>query len=318
MPRLKPKSLLELATCLALVRGPSIAAKTDEKYMRILEKKDKVESVHKIYDDIMKNTLGVLVFQEQTMKLAVGYGLSLSDGYAIVKACAKKKVNLVHSYREKFIESALKLGASELAANSIFDLIEASSLYSFNLSHALSYAMITYTTAWLKVYHTKEFMKNVLSNFYERDKEDEYTSIIRDCALAGIDFLPPDIRHSKKSFVLEQEKIRVGLVAKGIGDKAIDVLVGAKINSWDDFISVVENNGRILNKKVVTSLIFAGYLDCFKDNRVELYQKYLDWRKEKDEIPETIKISSKIEVHPYSDNNGKLEKIFFGVNYKQK
>ena len=315
MPRLKPKSLLELATCLALVRGPSIAAKTDEKYMRILEKKDNVESVHEIYDEITKDTLGVLVFQEQTMKIAVGYGLTLSDGYAIVKSCAKKKIDLVHSYREKFIESALKLGASELAANSIFDLIEASSLYSFNLSHALSYAMITYATAWLKVYHTKEFMKNVLSNAYERDKEDEYASIIKDCDSAEIEFLPPDIRHSRKSFVLEQEKIRVGLVAKGIGDKAIDILVGTKINSWDDFISVVENNGRILNKKVVTSLIFAGYLDCFENNRVELYQRYLNWRKEKDPIPETIKISSKIEVHPYKDNQPDLEKLFFGAKY---
>ena len=315
MPRLKPKNLSELATCLALVRGPSIAAKTDEKYMRILEKKDNVESIHEIYDDIMKDTLGVLVFQEQTMKLAVGYGLSLSDGYAIVKACAKKKVELVHSYRERFIESALKKGCSETAANSIFDLIESSSLYSFNQSHALSYAMITYATAWLKVYHTKEFMKNVLSNAYERDKEDEYSSIIKDCTSAGIEFLPPDIRHSKKSFVIEQEKIRLGLVAKGIGDKAIDILISAKIDSWEDFLSVVENNGRVLNKKVVTSLIFAGYLDCFEDNRIELYQKYLDWRKEKNETPDTIKISSKIEVHLNKDSKLDLEKLFFGAKY---
>ena len=317
MPRLKPKSLLELATCLALVRGPSIAAKTDEKYMRILEKKDKVESIHEIYDDIMKDTLGVLVFQEQTMKLAVGYGLSLSDGYAIVKACAKKKVELVHSYREKFIESTLKKGCSEGAANSIFDLIEASSLYSFNLSHALSYAMITYATAWLKVYHTKEFMKNVLSNVYERDKEDEYSSIIKDCASTGIEFLPPDIRYSKKSFILEDGKIRIGLVAKGIGNKAIDILVGAEIKSWKDFLFIVENNGRVLNKKVVTSLIFAGYLDCFEDNRIELYQKYLDWRKEKDPISDTIKISSKIEVRPNKDSKSDLEKLFFGTIYQK-
>ena len=158
-------------------------------------------------------------------------------------------------------------------------------------------------------------MKNVLSNAYERDKEDEYSSIIKDCTSAGIEFLPPDIRHSKKSFVIEQEKIRLGFVAKGIGDKAIDVLVGAEVSSWEDFLSVVENNGRVLNKKVVTSLIFAGYLNCFGENRVELYQKYLNWRKEKDEIPETIKISSKIEVHPNKDSKSDLERLFFGAKY---
>ena len=127
--------------------------------------------------------------------------------------------------------------------------------------------------------------------------------------------MPPDIRYSKKNFVLEDGRIRIGLVAKGIGDKAIDILVGAKVDSWEDFLSVVKNNGRVLNKKVVTSLIFAGYLDCFEDNRVELYQKYLDWRKEKDEIPDTIKISSKIEVHPHKDGQSDLEKLFFSAKY---
>ena len=158
-------------------------------------------------------------------------------------------------------------------------------------------------------------MKKVLRIAYERDKEDEYSSIIKDCTLAGIEFLPPDIRHSKKSFIIEQEKIRLGFVAKGIGDKAIDVLVGAEISSWEDFLSVVENNGRVLNKKVVTSLIFAGYLDFYNDNRKELYQSYLNWRKEKDEIPDTIKISSKIEVHPYKDGQSDLEKLFFSAKY---
>lgn len=130
MPRLKPTTLDELAACLALVRGPCISAKTDETYMEILEGKREIEPVHYLYDEVTRNTNGILIFQEQIMKLAVSFGMDLTTGYRIVKLSAKKKIDKLKEYRSDFVALALEKDCDEDVANRIFDLIVKSGEYS--------------------------------------------------------------------------------------------------------------------------------------------------------------------------------------------
>lgn len=135
MWRLKPRTIQELAACLALIRGPCISSGTDEKYMLIREGRSKVKKVHPIYDWVTRDTNGILIYQEQVMQIAVYFGMSLSEGYRIVKSSAKKKLEELRQYRDKFISLAIKRDCSLEVANQVFDLIEKSSQYSFNRSH---------------------------------------------------------------------------------------------------------------------------------------------------------------------------------------
>lgn len=130
MPRLKPRSIEELAACLALVRGPAISAKTDEVYMQIIEGKKKVQLVHPLYDEITATTNGILIYQEQIMHLAVAFGMDLTTGYRIVKLSAKKKMHKLEEYRAEFIPLAAQHDCDEETANRIFDMIVQSGQYS--------------------------------------------------------------------------------------------------------------------------------------------------------------------------------------------
>ena len=107
MCRLKPKTIEELATCLALVRGPCISTKLDEQYMQILEGKAQPQYLCEEYNSATKDTFGIPIFQEQIMKVFVNFGFSLSDGYKFNKICAKKKTTEVKQYKEEFINKAL-------------------------------------------------------------------------------------------------------------------------------------------------------------------------------------------------------------------
>lgn len=316
MPRLKPKNIEELAACLALIRGPAISAKTDELYMRIIEGREKVKHLHPIYDEITKKTNGILIYQEQIMHLAVGFGLDLSTGYRIVKASAKKKIHQLEGYRQQFIINAQTKDCDKETANKIFDMIVESGLYSFNQSHAISYALLSYASAYLKVHHPIVFMSHLLTYTYEKGKETEYETVLKDCKRQKITFLPADINESKWEFTVENNAIRIGLCAvKGLGEKAYKTISDfEKIGCFFDLITNIEKRkaGRVINSKIMTVIIFSGVLDNISD-RVTLYEEYLKSRKK--ERPEKIKLGTKnFEFEPDAKYN-ELEKIFFGINF---
>lgn len=130
MPRLRPHSINELAACLALVRGPCISNKMDELYMQIIEGKQEPRKIHPIYDKVMKQTNGIMIFQEQIIKLIVAFGFDLPTGYTVMKWAQKKKVEKLKEFRPKFIEQASKNNCDEETANKIFDMIVDAGLYS--------------------------------------------------------------------------------------------------------------------------------------------------------------------------------------------
>ena len=282
MWRLKPKNIKELAACLALLRGPCISAGLDEEYMLIQQKKKKVQLIHPLYDNITKDTNGIVIYQEQIMNLAVSVGFTMSEGYRLVKAVAKKKLADIKEYKDKFIDLATqKIGSVDIAIK-IFSVIERSAAYAFNLAHAVSYAMIVYCTAWLKYYCTDVFMKVLLTEKFTTGKTQEYTSIVNDCKEIGVPFLPVSINDSDYSFKIENDGLRIGLCSvKGLGEKAITALISARqqlggtVNSLEELYNTVTRQQFNKNKFIVS--IFAGIFDCFLsegETRYDLYVKF--------------------------------------------
>lgn len=273
MGRLKPRTIEELAACLALVRGPCISNKLDEKYMKILEGKEEVELIHPIYDSVCKKTNGILLYQEQLMEICHNIGFSLEDGYRIMKASNKKKIEKLKAYKKEFMEYAAKINMDEDIAERIFKMIVDSGLYSFNKSHAVSYAVVVYISAYLKVHYTREFLAASLTNAYER-KEDP-KDLIDECRRYGYSFIEPSINESDWDFKLENDvSIRIGFSAiKSFGYTAYEeVEKNRPFESMEDFLEkIIKKN---CSKRAIIPAIFTG---CFNDFYRDKNDAYIDF-----------------------------------------
>ena len=202
----------------------------------------------------------------------------------VMKFAQKKKVEKLKEFRPKFIAQAATKACDEDTANRIFDMIVDAGLYSFNMAHAVSYGLITYVSAYLKVHYPLEYMKNLLTNAYSRGEKESYAEILNDCRRMGIKFLPPDINKSGWEFTIEDGCIRVGMCAiKGFGEKASEqVLANRPFSSLEDMLERVEK--RSFNKKVVNVACFSGLLDEIEGiERLDIYYKYMDNRGEEPE-----------------------------------
>ena len=312
MPRLKPRSIKELAACLALVRGPCISSKMDEKYMNIIEGKEEIELIHPIYDEICKSTYGVLLFQEQLMKICNNIGFTLEEGYKIMKHSAKKHFEELREYEKDFMKLVKKINMNKKVAKRIFKMIVDSGLYSFNESHAIAYAILCYIGAYLKVYYPREFLAAALSNAYENSES--VIELVDECRRLGIQFLRPDINKSKWDFTLEEDnKIRVGFCAiKSFGLIAYkEVEEKRPFNSLQDLLNkVVKKN---CGKRPLLPAIFSGCFDEFYSTR---YDAYLDYCKlNKSDIEDDLYIAGEKErLNIAKSMDIDFEKAFMGTS----
>lgn len=276
MGRLSPKTIDELAACLALVRGPCISSKADEHYMKIVEGKEEIELLHPIYDEVTKETNGVLLYQEQFMNIFYKMGFSMEESYTAMKAAAKKKMDVLKEYEERFMEKAKRNNMSDVIADRIFKILVDTGLYSFNKSHAVAYAILCYITAYLKVYHPKEFLAASLTNAYER--KEEVKDLIADCRRLGISFLPLDINNSNWEFTVEDDCLRIGFSAlKSFGAKAYDELIAHRpVQSLQGLYESVTKQK--FNKKCFVASIFSGALDslCDGKTRDSIFKEYCE------------------------------------------
>lgn len=311
MPRLKPKSIQELAHCLALLRGPCISSGADKDYMEILEGKREPDFIHEAYYRVTKDTQGILLYQEQIMQLAVEFGFTLEEGYSIMKACAKKKPEVIKTWRDKFIDGAQKHGTAYSQAEEMWHKIELSGQYSFNQAHAVCYAILSYLSAYLKAYYPKEFLKNLLTNAFIRDKKEEILEALEDCRRYGYKFLPPDANDSSWEFTLEGEYIRMGLCAiKGFGEKAAEeVLANRPFTSFDDFMGRIAKNK--CGKRAMIPAIFSNVFSDYGEP-LEIYQQFCAIRKE--EPAEEIRLQSK-EIFDPTDELKNIEPLFLTGNF---
>lgn len=315
MPKLKPKNIQELSNCLALIRGPAISSGSDQLYIDIINGKREPVHIHDLYWEATKDTYGVLIFQEQLMQIAVNFGLSLEDGYHIVKSAARKKFDVLESYKEEFYERGRRLGVPQKAVDEIFKLIVQSGQYLFNSSHAVSYALLCYASAWLKTHYPRQFLKNLLTNAYVRKKEKEIKEIYNDLKYYKINVLPVDVNTSQWEMSEEGESILTGFVAlQNLGEKAAEWIVSARpFTSFDDFYEKVKPNRKTCNKKAIIALIMSGAFDSFEKNRVALYRRFLTKEPAKpDELEaKIIKVTTGKVLH-LNKNNKHFEQMYMG------
>jgi DNA polymerase-3 subunit alpha len=265
--RYKPDSVEELTALNALFR-PGPMAMIDDFIERKWGRR-KVEYMLPEIEPMLKETLGVIVYQEQVMQIAnVLSSYSLGEADLLRRAMGKKDPKEMASQRDRFMSGAAALGHPKSVVSEIFDQMEKFSGYGFNKSHSAAYALVAYQTAYLKTHYPVEFMAALLTT--ETSKPENVVKYISECKEIGIRVEPPDVQVSGAQFTpqitADGESIRFGLAAvKNVGGNAIESImkaraeVGGRFKSFWEFCENVDL--RVMNKRVIESLIKAGALD---------------------------------------------------------
>jgi len=271
----QPESIEDLTAVVALYRPGTIKAGGIEEYINRKNGTTKVSYPHPKLETILKNTYGIIVYQEQVMQIAntlAGYTMAEAD--MLRKAIGKKIPEIMKSQRSIFIEKALNNGVKKETAEKIFDLIEYFAGYGFNKAHAVCYATIAYITAYLKAHYPKEYFTGILNSYI--GNEDKLSETIYEIKTKGINILKPDINISDTFFKVEEEGIRFGLLAiKNVGEKALIEIIeerekGGKFKSFRDFEGRIQNLK--VNKKVIESLVKSGCFDLLEEERKALFE----------------------------------------------
>jgi DNA polymerase-3 subunit alpha len=263
MVRLRPECFDDIIALVALYRpGPLDSGMVEDFVERKHGRKPVTYTVAEL-EPILKETYGVIVYQEQVMKIAgVLASYSMAEADDLRKAMGKKIATIMAAHQERFIQGALGNGISDKKAQIIFNLIEKFGGYGFNKSHSAAYALIAFQTAFLKAHFPVEFMASLLTS--EMNSIDGVVKYISDCRSQGIPVLGPDIAESDKGFTVNGMKIRFGLAAvKNVGENAIESILEAR--NRGPFVSLMEFCERVdlkkVNKRVIESLIKCGAFD---------------------------------------------------------
>lgn len=278
--KLKPDRLEDLIAANALYRPGPMALIPD-----FIERKHgtKWEVPHQIMRDVLEETFGIMIYQEQVMRICNRLGgIKLRAAYTLIKAIGKKKLKVIAAAKEQFVEGCVEKGMKAQDGSDIFDLIEKFAGYGFNKSHATRYSFIAYQTAYLKAYYPVEFMAALLT--YDMGNTEKIIDYIDECKKMGIQVLAPDINESSCDFTAlykdddetgeKKGIIRFGLGAvKGVGEKAVTQIIEAcnahgKFESLHDFCENVDM--RLANKQVNEALIKAGAFDSFSGSRSQM------------------------------------------------
>ena len=274
LKKLKPKGMDGLIAMNALYRpGPM---QNIDRYIKRAHGKEKVEYVHPLLEEALKETYGIIVYQEQVMQIAnIIAGFTLSEADEMRRAIGKKIRSLMDQMADKFVKGAVKNGLSKGKAKQIFELIDKFAQYGFNKSHSVAYSYIAYQTGWLKTHYTAEFMSANLTS--EMNNTNKVVVLINECRKLDIKVHAPDINNSGINFEpVNDKEISFGLNAvKNVGVKALEQCIEVrnkhgKFQSIFDFISKVDQ--RLVNKKVLESLILAGAFDSLNENRAQLFE----------------------------------------------
>ena len=284
LQQLKPTEFEDIIAMVALFRpGPMefipefIARKHGQK---------EITYIHPKLEPILKNTHGVIVYQEQVIQIAKDLaGLSSSEADVLRKAVGKKIKKLLDEQAEKMIKGMVKNKIDKRTAQRIWEFFEPFARYGFNRSHATCYALIGYQTAYLKVHYTPEFMTALMNS--EQNDIDRIAVLVNEARKEGIEVLPPDINESFDNFTLVADNnIRFGLTAiKNVGHNIVEAIVeerkkNGKYSSIDDFLNRIESKD--FNKKSLESLIKAGAFDSLGERGQLLanLEKMLDYSRE--------------------------------------
>jgi DNA polymerase-3 subunit alpha len=279
LTQLRPSCFADLVAILALYRPGPLDAKLEDGrtmvdvFIQRKHGKEAIRYLHPALEPILRDTYGVIVYQEQVMQIAQALaGYSLGDADNLRRAMGKKKKEVMAAERERFLAGVGKRGAADgRLAGEIFDQMETFAAYGFNKSHSAAYALITYQTAYLKAHYPTEFMAGLLS--LEAGDIDSTYKNIAECRERTIAILPPDVNASREDFTVSGETIRFGLGAvKGVGSKAIEAILAAgaeaPFSSLADFCLRIRS--QLVNRRVIESLVKCGAFDSLARNRARL------------------------------------------------
>ncbi len=274
LKKLIPEQFEDLIALIALYRPGPIGSGMLDDFIQRKHNRTPIKYDHRLLETVLKETYGIMVYQEQIMQLAsILAGFSLSDADLLRRAMSKKYPEVMEKQRSKFVSGCAKNEINSSVANKIFDKVEYFSGYGFNKSHSAAYALISYRTAYLKANYSVEFMTALLTS--ERDNTDKIVEYINETERMGLSALPPDINESNALFkVVDQKTIRFGLLAiKNVGGGAVESIMQARkeraFSSLEDLCLRVDL--RLVNRKVLESFIKCGCLDTFSMPRAQMF-----------------------------------------------
>ncbi len=272
--KLKPSRFEDLIALNALYRPGPIKSGMIDDYIKGRHGKTTFKTEIKPMKDILEETYGVIVYQEQVMKIASALGgFTLGEADILRRAMGKKKMSVMKAQRDKFLKGSKKHHIGKEESEKIFNLMEHFAGYGFNKSHSAAYALIAYRTAFLKAHFPVHFMAALLTS--EKENTDKIVKYINECREMGIQVLPPDINSSNLDFTVEGGNIRFGLAAiKNVGEGAIHSILEARgrLRKFDSlFTFCTEVDLRLVNKRVLESLIKSGSFDSLQIRRSQLF-----------------------------------------------
>jgi len=272
--KLKPTEFEDIVALLALFRPGPIGSGMVDDFIKRKHGHVSIEYDHPLLEPILKDTYGIIVYQEQVMRIVSALaGMSFSQADNLRRVISKKIPEVMDQQRILFIEGCAKKDIPSRIANKIFNFIEYFAGYGFNKSHSTAYAMISYRTAYLKVNHPVAYMTALLTS--EKDNTDKIVLYIEEAKRQGIEVKPPDVNESYAKFTIVGDSIRFGLSAiKNVGQGAIDSIVEARekhghLKSLLEFCEQIDL--RLANRKVLESLIKCGACDEFSLHRSQMF-----------------------------------------------
>lgn len=264
---MKPDRLEDIIALVALYRpGPMANIPV---YCAVKNGQEKAAYAHPALEASLKETYGVIIYQEQVMQIAQTLsGYSLGEADLLRRAMGKKIRAEMDKQRERFVDGAVERGVPKAKASEIFDLLAKFADYGFNKSHAAAYALVSYQTAYMKANYPTEFL--AASMTLDMGNTDKLAEFRQESQRLGIEVVPPSVNHSGRDFAVKDGRILYALAAiKGVGGHSVDAIVEARgarpFTSLADFASRI--NAKALNKRTMESLVNAGAFDALEKNR---------------------------------------------------
>lgn len=269
---LAPEGFTDLIPLVALYRPGPLGTGMATDFINARHGKQPIKSIHESVDFIVKDTFGVILYQEQVMQIASAMaGFTLGQADILRRAMGKKKPEELNSLKSTFIQGAVVKGIEAAKATEVFELLEHFAGYGFNKSHSAAYALIAYQTAYLKAHYPAEFMAAMLTSVMgQNDKVGYYIEV---CRNLGISVQPPSINNSESGFSVKDNNILFGLAGiKNIGENAVhNILAAREAGAFKNLLDLCERlDPRIVNKRALESLIKCGAFDEFALKRAQL------------------------------------------------
>ena len=273
LKKLKPERLEDLIAMNALYRPGPMQFIND--FIERKHGRKEIEYPHPSLAEILEETYGIIVYQEQVIRIAHEFaGFSLGNADILRRAMGKKKKNVMDAMKKDFIAGVKQKGIDPKIGNEIYNLIEKFAQYGFNKSHSAGYALIAYQTGYLKAHYPAEFMAATMTSEMGKDSE-RIQKLVNECKLIGVQVLPPEINESEMDFFVVPDGIRFGLRAvKNVGEGPVKAILearerGGKFSTIFQFIEELDQHN--VNRKALESLVQAGALDTLEPNRAKLF-----------------------------------------------